>query len=456
MTLDLREIATLVGATGEFPSLPVTGIAVDSRSVRPGDIFCAIVGARVDGHDYLDDAANRGAMAALVTREVPSPLPVLRVPSVPDALASIAHHIRDDFAGTVVAVTGSVGKTTVKELIAAALAPEGPVLKSLGNQNTEYGLPMTWMRLEPEHAFAILEMAMRGFGQVDALCKFSRPRIGVITSIGSAHAGEVGGSQGIAKAKGELIANLPPEGRGIVPSGPHEDYFRSIAKCPVITFGSSAESHVRVIASDTAFDENCVRFRIELDGQSVEGKCPGLGTHQALNAAAAIAAAGAVGVDPQKAADSLENAVLPTDRLRFEPMGRGGVLVDVYNSSPESCAAALRVLAEAPSGHRVAILADMLELGEESERLHREVGALPEFDLIDSLFVLGEDTAWLAEEAARRNPHLAVERLESLDSAASILSGLREGDVALIKGSRKFELERAVTQARSRAVKTNA
>ncbi|HEY0867714.1 MAG TPA: UDP-N-acetylmuramoyl-tripeptide--D-alanyl-D-alanine ligase, partial [Fimbriimonas sp.] len=242
--LTLADVAAYVDGTLHHaePEAEVTGFATDSREVDPGDLFLAIRGANVDGHDFARKATNEGAVATLAERDVPGPH--ILVDDVVQALARLARHYRDSFLGPVVGITGSAGKTTTKEFAAAALSPLGPVLKSEGNRNTEFTSPLVWTELTPDHRAAVIEMGMRGFGQIAHLASFSQPTIGVITNIGYSHGEMVGGREGIAKAKGELLDALPKEGWAVL--WQDDPFLESLAmKAPRLrTFGFAvSESH---------------------------------------------------------------------------------------------------------------------------------------------------------------------------------------------------------------------
>jgi UDP-N-acetylmuramoyl-tripeptide--D-alanyl-D-alanine ligase len=403
----------------------------------------------MDGHDYIEAAAANGAKAALASKEIDAPLPMLRVDDVRSALAAIAAHIRSGFTGPVIGVTGSMGKTTVKEFIAAGLDSQGRVLKSEGNQNTEFGLPMTWIRLEPEHKYAVLEMGMRGRGQIAHLASFSCPTVGVITALGSAHVGELGSLQAIAEAKSELLSALHEEGLAVIPSeGQFDDVLRAAAKCRVATFGNGPGAGVRVNKSvgDTA--KNLTAFAVEVKGQTFEGEVPGLGDHQAKNAAAAIAVFAGLGLPLDECINFMARAKVPGLRLHAKDFNGATLLIDIYNSSPESCIESLRVLASTPTeGSRVAILGDMLELGECTERAHREIGAEASRLRLDRLSLVGRAVHWTREEAIKLGFEGRIDHYGSAEEAARAIAALEPGDVLLIKGSRGMELEKTLAAA---------
>ncbi|MCH7903352.1 MAG: UDP-N-acetylmuramoyl-tripeptide--D-alanyl-D-alanine ligase [Armatimonadetes bacterium] len=427
----------------------IEGFAFDSRDAKPGDLFLAIKGERVDGHDYCQGAMAGGAVGALVERSVDCPH--ILVADLVDALAKFARHARRGFSGPVIAVTGSVGKTTTKEFIAAAMSVSGSVLKNEGNRNSEYSSPLVWAELSPEHKSVVIEMGMRGAGQIAHLCSFTSPTVGVVTNIGSAHIEMVGSRAAIASAKSELLQALPTDSHAVLPQ---DDEFlpvlREASGCEVITFGFSPEADCR-ITGYRALDLHRCAVRGRLHSDSFEVELPTVGKHQALNAAAAIAAAGAAGVSVSDAVAGLTGVDLPPMRMEMVERDGAFVLLDTYNASPDSTVAAIQVVCEVPcTGRRLAVLGEMLELGDFTEAGHRLVGkAVAEADL-DGVLLTGGATDYIRDEATKRGyPANRIQSLSSLDLAevARYLQTVNPGDLVLIKGSRALELERALTEA---------
>jgi len=445
MQFKLSDIAKITGGRWFGKDSVVHGISVDSRQVKKGDLFVAVVGNNADGHDFINDAFNRGATGALVSKEIAGNFPRIRVRSVVCALAKIAGVIRDSFRGKVIGITGSVGKTTTKELLAVALGDSKTVLKSEGNLNTEYGLPITWMKLDKNHRHVVLEMAMRGEGQIAHLCSFSRPHIGVITSIGTAHIGELGSRDAILKAKAELLESLPNDGVAVLPMGDDFVALSRYSKCGVRSFGEDVRADVRVLFSRTCFKDNTTEVEIHIENKRITGRIPGLGRHQAINASAVIAVCMALGIEPQAALNRMQNAELPSDRLRAIECYGATLLVDIYNSSPESCKEALKILLDARGfSRKIAILGDMLELGAFSEGAHREMGRLLSSSDVDVLVTVGELAPWILDEAKRNGYKGKGMSVSSSKEAASFLENLQPGDLVLIKGSRRLQLEKAL------------
>lgn len=426
---------------------PITGFATDHREVRAGDLFLAIRGANVDGHDYAERAVAAGAAGVLAERHVGGPH--ILVSSLVQALAAFANVRRSAFGGPVVGVTGSNGKTTTKELVAAALRPLGAVLKSPGNRNTEYTAPLVWADLDG-HAAVVSELAMRGFGQIEHLSGFTRPTIGVVTMIGAAHIEMVGSREGIAKAKAEMLRSMAPGAPAVVwAEDDFLDYLRSQARGPVRTFGFGPEAELMILGYRALDWRRCI-VRFGLDGETTEAELPTLGRHQARNAAAALLVAHSLGVPMDQATTNLETAELPPMRMEATDLNGATVLLDAYNASPDSTVAAIQALAEVPAtGRRVAVLGEMRELGAYSESGHRQVGRALAESPIDAALLVGPEARNIEAEALRSGyPETRIRFAEAFEDVAMFLRGLREGDVALVKGSRALGLEKAVEEAR--------
>lgn len=438
--MSVDDLAVLMGgkAHGFAPGVALYGFALDSRDARPGTLFVAIKGARVDGHEFVDAAMASGSAGALVTRPVDAPHIV--VPSIEDALAKLAASFRNGFDGKVIGVTGSAGKTTTKEFLAAALTTAGPVLKTTGNRNSEFSAPLVWTDLDARHRVVVVEMAMRGLGQISHLCSFSRPHMGVVTNIGSAHIEQLGSQEGVAQAKGELVEALPSDGLAILW---HEDAFRETlaarAQCPVATFGFEEGATCR-IAHYEALSPSSSVIRGTLEGVRFETELPTVGRHQALNAAAALMAAHAAGVKVWAAADALGEADLPAMRMQALSVMGGTVLLDAYNASPAGMAVAIATLADLPArGRRMAVIGEMKELGEMAPQAHREVGEALNAAGVERALFYGEGAA-----AAMATFDGDGAMAATLEDVTAFLRMMSPGDLVLVKGSRALELERAL------------
>lgn len=438
-----ERFAQIVGgrATGFEKGVAFYSFALDSREARPGALFVAVRGARVDGHDFAPDAFAAGAAGALVEQAVEGPH--ILVADVEEALAALGAHFRDQFHGPVAAVTGSAGKTTTKEFLAAALAPLGPVLKNEGNRNSQLTAPLVWAELLPSHRAVVIEMAMRGPGQIRHLCSFSRPSIGVITNIGTAHLEQLGSREAIAQAKVELFEELPLDGTAVL--WREDDFFdmlRAHALGPVVTFGTSEDATCRISGYEALSPTRCA-IQGFLDGTLFACELPTVGRHQALNAAAALAAASVAGVKVWEAAEALTRAHLPPMRMEAVSIGGATVMVDAYNANPTGMSAAIATLRDLPcEGRRLAVIGEMKELGEGSAAAHRELGRELADAGVEAVVFLGEGARAALEEFVERGG--AGSFAESAGDAAEFLQTLRPGDLVLVKGSRALELERVI------------
>jgi UDP-N-acetylmuramoyl-tripeptide--D-alanyl-D-alanine ligase len=384
----------------------VTGVKIDSRRIEPGDLFVAVRG----GVAYLDAARARGAAATLV----------------PDddfaAMAAIGRAVRDRSAAEVVGITGSTGKTSTKDILAALCRPHRRTIAAEASFNAELGVPLTLARLEPDTELVICELAMRGFGQIAELCEIARPTIGVITAIGPVHLEFVGSVEGVARAKAELLAALPQGAKAVVPAAARELEPHLRADLDVIRVGEDVRLR--------SFDDS--RLEADVSGDRIALDLPFRTRHQAENTVTALAAYWALGLPLDRLHEGAAHIEL--SRLRGEELSLagGGVLInDCWNANPASMAAALRDLAARNGGRRIAVLGGMAELGPQGPRYHREIGAQAAgLDVVIGVGQLARDyepTHWVADA----------------EEAAELLAELLEpGDVVLVKGSRAVGLER--------------
>ena len=423
------------------PEAAVGPICTDSRQLAAGQLFVPLVGERFDGHRFLDQAAALGAQAALVQRERAAAVPPgLLHWLVDDTLAAYQHlgllH-RRSLKAPVVAVTGSAGKTTTRELIRAALAPLGPVVASSGNENNDIGVPLTLLKAGSESAAVVVEMGMRGLGEIDRLSRTAEPDVAVITNIGTAHIGRLGSREAIATAKCEITSQLNPAGVVVIPAG---DPLLESALAQVWT-GSvvrvALQDDPGASSADLLGDWDDQRPSLLVNGRTLQ--LPLEGRHNARNLLLAVAVARHLGI----ALSELEQLTVAVPGGRNRRLQQGGltVLDETYNASPEAVLAALDLLAAQP-GRRFAVLGSMLELGESSVELHRRVAERAVERGLDGLVVVsGGAEAQAMAEAAAALPRLAV--VDTPEQAADPLaSWLRSGDVVLLKASRGVALER--------------
>ena len=443
MRLNLTDIAARCGGSYQGEDAVATGFVTDNREIKPRNVFIAIKGERVDGHDFVPSAFAAGAVAVMVERPVHGRY--ILVDNVVDALAKLALSFRDEFHGPVVGITGSAGKTTTKEFTASACESLGEVLKTIGNRNSEYTGPLLWPELTPDTKVVITEMGMRGFGQIAHLAAFNKPTIGVVTNIGYSHVELVESREGIAKAKGEMLAALPADGVAVLFS--EDEYLGNLIAIAgdrkIRTFGSGGNADCQITGYEPL---NWTSSKVEgvLDGKKWSLSMPTVGRHIANNVAAAILAATEAGVPLEDAAKGIESAKLPPMRMEIKQFQGATLVMDNYNSNPPAVLAAIQTLEEVPcEGQRIVVLGTMRELGNESEEGHRAVGRRLSRSKVDRIFVFGNETQYIEQEFAKRGDMSKFERISSLDELKSKLSFAKEGDTILVKGSRSLEMERA-------------
>jgi len=414
----------------------VTGWCIDSRAVNKGDLFIALRGERTDGHAFAADALARGAAAVLVDR--PMEGAALVVPDVQAALETLGREARRHWGGTVIGVTGSAGKTSTKDAIALALTAEFAVGKTVGNLNNHIGVPLSILRLPAEAHVAVLEMGMNHAGEIRHLCGIAQPEIGVITNIGYAHIENFGSIEGIAAAKRELIESLPPQGVAVLNN--EDARARAFAFAGrVIRYGYGEEADLR--AADIELHADRAAFTV----QGVRVHAAVTGRHGVLNLLAALAVARAMDVPLARAAEALQE--LRPGKMRGERLMRDGVLLlnDCYNSNPDAVRAMLDVLRETPARRRIAVLGEMLELGQWSEPLHRGIGEYAAGNGVDVLIGIRGATCHMID-AARANGMGAGAAYffpEPVEAGRALREIAREGDAVLFKGSRGTRVELA-------------
>lgn len=425
----------------------VTGVSTDTRTLQPGDLFFALTGESSDGHKFLHDALSRGAAGVVVSRKVEAKCLAIRVQDTLLALGDLGAFYRSKFDPVVVGVTGSVGKTTTKEMIAAVAAAKGPVLKNAGNFNNEIGLPLTLFGLTKKHEVAIVEMAMRGPGQIEYLAKIARPRIGVITNIHLSHVELLGTLDAIADAKGELLDYLPADGVAVLNADDaYFDYLSRRANCRIVSFGESARADVR--ASSAGIDaDGCCNFQVTTARGSFDMRIPVPGEHNIKDALAAIAVGEELGIAHDDIKEALAGFKPPEKRSNVIPTRRGVVVIDdTYNASPPSTLSAIKTLSMMEGDRKIAVLGDMLELGDHAIDAHLEVGRAVRDSGIDLLMVVGQLARLIARGAIDAGMPISqvMEYEDSLQAAREIIGKVRERDVVLVKGSRAMKMEKVV------------
>ncbi len=462
MTLNLQEVARAVGAAAHPPPLPVAGWSVDTRTQNPGDVYFALRGPNHDGHDFLTAAIEKGAAAVVVERagaikappgagwgrlqpanpsEARTPPTELVVPDTESALQNLALWARKKWGGRIIAVTGSAGKTTTKDAIAHLLETDLPTGKTTGNFNNHVGVPLSLLRLPDACRAAVIEMGMNHGGEIRRLAAIAKPDIGVVTNVGYAHVEFFDSIEGIAAAKRELIEGLPPDGIAVLNADdPCVSRFGDIHPGRSVTFGFSETADVR--AENVEFSAAGSRFRC----LAVDFESPMPGRHAVMNLLAAIAVAHVFEIAPERLRAAV--ASFTVGSMRGERTLHQGIVVwnDCYNSNPEAAQSMLDVLRETPAARRIAVLGEMLELGQASDELHRQVGryagrsAAGRVDLL--IGVRGAARA-MVEAAAQAGVEAQFfeDPAEAGDRARHVA---RPGDAVLFKGSRGVKVEKAL------------
>ncbi len=453
--LSLRAIAAELSVTLWSDDRAIGGVTTDSRHVRDGDVYVALRGERFDGHDFVAEVPAKGAIAAIVQNVTSTSIPQLQVGDTRAALGLIARMNRRKFTGPVIGVTGSAGKTTCKEMLAAIFAQAGDTLATQGNLNNEIGVPLTLLRLAPNHRYAVIEMGAARRGDIEYLCRFAEPDIAIVTSALPAHLEGFGSVDTIAATKGEIFAGLREHGTAIINvDSEYEALWRGLAGSHrVFTFG--VDHNAMVSASDIMRDAAGVRFTLHTPNGDIAIAMPLLGAHNVRNALAAAAASIAAGLTLDQIRAGLAAVHAMPGRL-YPCLGTHGesVIDDSYNANPGAVKAAIDVLAEY-SGVRRLILGNMAELGPTSEQLHREVAGYAAERGIDELWCVGPHAPHQIETfAAKSGSSTSTSmpaRAQAFANNAALIAAYRQAQipaVVLVKGSRSAAMENIVAALR--------
>jgi UDP-N-acetylmuramoyl-tripeptide--D-alanyl-D-alanine ligase len=448
MKLSLAKIAQFVSAAGEFPPEAIaSGYSIDSRTIATGQLFFAVKGDRFDGHDFVQQSLEKGAVAAIVRKDQLSRFSVktglLAVDDTLIALQSLATAVRKLWGKPLIGITGSAGKTTTKEAIAHVLSTRFRVLKSEGNFNNHFGLPLMLLKLEPEHDLAVIEMGMSHAGEIRALAKIAQPNIGVVTNVAAVHLEFFDSIAGIARAKYELVESLPPNGTAVLNAD--DEYVSQFGRGfsgKVVMYGTNPTANVRAenihskAAEGTEFDVVTGNFR-------EHAALPLVGAHNVLNALAAVAVAMERGMQLAEAVAALASLAPAERRGQVLQLGNITVINDCYNSNPKALQAMVDALSLMPAKRRVVVAGEMLELGPAGEEMHRQSGkhiAANKIDFLLGVRGLAQPMVEAALQAGAR-----AEFLPSAEEAGEWLAReARDGDVILLKASRGVKLEKAL------------
>jgi UDP-N-acetylmuramoyl-tripeptide--D-alanyl-D-alanine ligase len=447
MKLPLSKIAEFVGATGDFPREDLAqAYSIDSRTIGAGDLFFAVRGERLDGHDFVEAALEKGAVAAAVRKDeiqrYPGKTRLLAVDDTLVALQTLATAVRKIWGKPLVGVTGSAGKTTTKEAIAHVLSARFRVLKSEGNFNNHFGLPLMLLKLEPEHDVAVIEMGMSQAGEIRALAKIAQPEIGVVTNVAPVHLEYFDSLAGIARAKYELVESLPASGTAVLNAD--DEYVSQFGrgfKGNVVTYGTAATADVRAENVRLEGAEG-VQFDVITPGGREHARLPLVGEHNVLNALAALAVGLARGLKLAESVAALASLTPADKRGQVLQLGNITIVNDCYNSNPKALQAMVDALAAMKAKRRIVVAGEMLELGPAGEQMHRAAGQHMAEKKIDVLIgVRGLAQAMVDGATAG----MRAEFMATPEEAGEWLAReTRGGDVVLLKASRGVKLEKAL------------
>ncbi len=443
--MTLAEAALLLGQHSAEPSAEFCGISIDTRTLQPGNLFIAIPGSQMDGHLFVEEAQQKGATAAIISHKIKTTLPHLLVNNTTTALGQLSAHWRNQFSIPFIAVTGSNGKTTLKNMIAAILtaACDGQassVLATQGTLNNHWGLPLTLARLNKQHRYAVIEMGMNHFGEIEYLTKLTRPHVAVITNAAAAHLEGVGSLEGVARAKAEIFSGLEKQGAAVLN---RDDAFFTfwreiIGQHPYITFGFHPDADIRASLHETTRTQH---ITLHTPQGHIDVHLPLLGKHNVLNALAATAAALLVNINLEDIKQGLEHIQPAPGRLQLHTLANGVTIIDdTYNANPFSLQAAVNTLASF-AGKKILVLGDMKELGPEAISIHQAIAQSIRRAGIDFLFTYGELSANTSEAFGDGAYHFD-EQKKLIDALKPFLYNQT---TILVKGSRSMKMEKIIT-----------
>ena len=448
MTLWTSEAAAAATGGRATRDFAITGVSIDTRTIQPGDLFVALQAAR-DGHDFVAQALENGAAAALVSRipeGVAPDAPLLVVPDVLAALEALGRAGRARMQGKVIAITGSVGKTSTKEMARIALTGQGVIHAAEASYNNHWGVPLTLARMPVEADFAIIEIGMNHPGEIEPLARLARPHVAMITTVAAAHLEAFGAIEGIAREKGAIFLGLQPAGHAVIPEDlPVTQILRDCADAAgALVIGFGAHGMAKPVKAETV--DGSTRVRARILGETVDFTLATAGTHFVMNAVGVLAALSAAGADVAQAARHLSDWNPPLGRGAVEDLAGIRLIDDAYNSNPTSLSAGLATLARLTGGRRVAILGDMLELGPEELAMHAAMAQDPAMAEVDLVHTAGARMLALhqALPAGRRGRHADT----ATELAAQVAELVTAGDIVLVKGSKSSKVSAVVDALR--------
>lgn len=438
----LKKAAKAVGGTASGEA-KLCGVSIDSRTVKDGELYVALIGENFDGHSFAESAVKNGAAAVMISHDIGVDCPKIKVENTESALMKLASWYRDRFDIPVVGLTGSVGKTTTKEMICAVLGSEKKTMKTQGNLNNQIGVPRTLFTIEEDTEAAVVEMGMDNRGQISALSRCVKPTAAVITNIGVSHMENLGSREGILAAKLEILDGLQ-DGAPIFLNG-DDPYLMSaeITDRPVIYYGINNKP-CNYKAENIEADGQKTEFDIIYDGKSQHIVIPTIGKHNVYNATAAFAVGMYFGIKPENAAKGLLSYEPSGMRQRLNNVGGITFIEDCYNASPDSVRAALNTLSDMKNERKIAVLGDMLELGSVSEDAHRDSGIYAAKKKTDVVLTYGERSAATAQSAKEMGVEISKSFLSQEDLADYLVKILKPGDAVLFKASRGMKLENVI------------
>ncbi len=443
MKLMLDEIAEAVNGRLSGDNLDISSVSIDTRTIQPGALYVAIKGTRFDGHDFVEQAVENGAVALLVSQTVAADMPQIVVENTRLALAELAGAWRDKLKVKVIGVTGSNGKTTVKEMIASILSQNAKVLYTQGNFNNEIGVPLTLLRLNESHDFAVIEMGANHPGEIGFTSQYAKPDVSVITNVGAAHIEGFGSLEGVAKTKGEIVSNLKPEGVAVLNrDDPFYQYWKTLLNGRrKVCFGRYADVFAQNIEYKFTGQRLCMVFDLMTHLEKETMTLQLAGEHNVKNALAATTACMQFDIDLQQIKRGLAVMVPVNGRLQAKSGQHGNLVIDdTYNANPDSLKVALEVLGHC-EGRRWLALGAFGELGTESEQMHRAMGALCKKFNVERLFATGHDAQFCVESFGDSGCYFEQQQ----DLIASLKQQLTGQETILVKGSRLQKMENVVT-----------